>query len=421
MADNKLNFTDNRLRTLRPVPGKKRSYYYDIKTAGLRLQITAAGTMTFQFQARYPKQRRPPVTVALGKYPTLSINEARKLATGLMTDILNGVEVEDKINRKRHEYDLDTVFNLWLKQFAKPHKKSWGEDVRRYDLYIRKPLGKNKLSWFTTAAIRNWHRKITTLPKQRGKGTITPATANRSLALLSTVFNQMVPEHPNPCRGVKKFKEDSRDRFLQPEELQRFFEALEQQDTPVLLRDYVLVSLFTGSRRSNVLSMEWREISFERSLWTIPGPKSKNGEPMDIPLVKEVVDILERRKKEQQVLKNRFLKYVFPGKTLGEKSGKSHEQKHYSEPKKAWGSLLKRAGLENVRIHDLRRTMGSYQTMTGASSTIVGKTLGHKSPEATAVYARLNLDPVRSSMESAVKEMQEAKHLPKKVVSIDNA
>jgi len=418
MADNKFNFTNNRLRNLQPVPGKKRSYYYDIKTAGLRLQVTSTGTMTFQFQASYPKQRRSPVTVALGKYPTLSINEARKLATGLMTDILNGVEVEDKINRKRDEYDLDTVFNLWLKQFAKPHKKSWEEDVRRYDLYIRKPLGKKKLAWFTTAAIRNWHRKITTLPKQRGKGTITPATANRSLALLSTVFNQMIPEHPNPCRGVKKFKEDSRDRFLQPEELQRFFEALEHQDTPVLLRDYVLVSLFTGGRRSNVLSMEWREISPERSLWTIPGLKSKNGEPMDIPLVKEVIDILERRKKEQKSEKNHFQKYVFPGRASDLKPIKPSEQKHYSEPKKAWQSLLRRAGLENVRLHDLRRTMGSYQTMTGASSTIVGKTLGHKSAEATAVYARLTQDPVRASMEIAVEEMQKSKDLPKKVVKM---
>ena len=164
--------------------------------------------------------------------------------------------------------------------------------------------------------------------------------------------------------------------------------------------------------------MEWREISPERSLWTIPGLKSKNGEPMDIPLVKEVIDILERRKKEQKSEKNHFQKYVFPGRASDLKPIKPSEQKHYSEPKKAWQSLLRRAGLENVRLHDLRRTMGSYQTMTGASSTIVGKTLGHKSAEATAVYARLTQDPVRASMEIAVEEMQKSKDLPKKVVKM---
>ena len=91
------------------------------------------------------------------------------------------------------------------------------------------------------------------------------------------------------------------------------------------------------------------------------------------------------------------------------------------EPKGAWKTLLKRAELENVRLHDLRRTMGSYQTMTGASLTVVGKTLGHKSQQATAVYARLNLDPVRASMEAAVDMMMASKELPDKVVNIKSS
>jgi len=90
------------------------------------------------------------------------------------------------------------------------------------------------------------------------------------------------------------------------------------------------------------------------------------------------------------------------------------------EPKGAWKTLLRRAGLDNVRLHDLRRTMGSYQTMSGASTAIVGKTLGHKSPASTAVYARLNLDPVRQSMENAVSAMLAAKDMPEKVVPLKN-
>ena len=88
------------------------------------------------------------------------------------------------------------------------------------------------------------------------------------------------------------------------------------------------------------------------------------------------------------------------------------------EPKRSWVSLLKRAGLKDVRLHDLRRTMGSYQTITGASTTIVGKTLGHKSLQSTAIYARLNLDRVRASMEAAVSAMLETKELPEKVVQM---
>lgn len=403
MVDNKFNFTDERLRNLQPTPEKKRCYYYDAKTPGLRLQVTATGTMTFQFQARYPKQRRPPATVAIGKYPTLSLNNARKKAILLMANIHSGIDIEQEANKNRDEETLDGIFTLWVEQFAKPHKKSWDEDVRRYNLYIKKSLGKKRISWFTVSAVRSWHNKITTISKQRGEGKITPATANRTLALLSTVFNQMFPKMDNPCKGVKKFNEESRDRFLQPDELKRFFEALTSPDTPELLRDYILISLYTGGRRSNVLSMRWKEISFERAVWTVPARKSKNATAMDIPLIDEALKILQLRKKGARSI------FVFPG------PGKNG---HYSEPKRAWNTLIKKAKLEDIRLHDLRRTMGSWQTMTGASSTVVGKTLGHKSPEATAVYARLNLDPVRSSMETAVKAMLASQKLPEKIVKM---
>ncbi|MBU1140882.1 MAG: tyrosine-type recombinase/integrase [Proteobacteria bacterium] len=404
MTENKFNFTDNRLRNIQPVPDKKRSYFYDTKTDGLRLQITAAGTLSFQFQT-WDTARKKPVTKSLGKYPKLSITAARKKAVNEMAAVNDGHDIESDAQKIRDEDRFDAIFELWMEQFSKPHKSSWREDERRFNLYIKKPLGKKKLSWFTPTRIRQWHRGITLLQKQRGNEgeTVSPSTANRALTLITTVFNQITPDLPNPCRGVKKFRETSRDRFLQPNELKSFFKALYHADTPELLRDYVLISLFTGARRSNVLSMRWNEISFDRLIWTVPAQKSKNSEPMSIPLVIDTLKILERRKKNSRSV------FVFPG------NGKTG---HYGEPKRAWGTMTKRAGLIDVRLHDLRRTMGSWQTMTGASSTIVGKTLGHKSPEATAVYARLNLDPVRASMETAVKAMLATKDLPEKVISI---
>jgi len=78
---------------------------------------------------------------------------------------------------------------------------------------------------------------------------------------------------------------------------------------------------------------------------------------------------------------------------------------HLVEPKKAWKRVLERAGISNLRIHDLRRTLGSWQAKTGASLVIVGKSLNHKSPSTTAIYARLDLDPVRESVERATGAM----------------
>jgi integrase len=201
------------------------------------------------------------------------------------------------------------------------------------------------------------------------------------------------------------FKETSRDRFLQPSELKRFFDSLNQEDTSEILRDYILLSLFTGARRANVLSMLWTEIDLDQKVWRIPANKSKNGEAMTVPLVEEVIEIIQRRKTGAKSV------FVFPG------TGKSG---HYMEPKRAWTTFLKRAGLNDIRIHDLRRTLGSYQTITGASSTIVGKTLGHKSPEATAVYARLNLDPIRNSMERAVEAIKIAGAQKDNILKLQN-
>jgi len=403
MADNKFRFTDERLRKVEPIIGKERAYYYDTQASGLRLQVTTAATKTFQFQI-WDIKRKKPVTRTLGKYPGVSIASARRKAVEIMNEVNSGIDIESEAAKFREEDTFDIIFHRWLDQFAKPHKRSWQEDERRYKLYFERPFGKKKISWFTQGRVRAWHNAITKKTKQRGDGDITPATANRSLALLSTVFNQIFPEIPNPCKGVKKFVEISRDRFLQPEELKRFFAVLYDPSTPEILRDYVLLSMFTGGRRSNMLSMRWKEISFERLIWSIPAAKSKNAAPMVIPLIPDAVEILTRRRSQTSSV------FVFPG------TGKTG---HYAEPKTAWRTLIKKAGLDNIRIHDLRRTLGSWQTMTGASSTVVGKTLGHKSPEATAVYARMNLDPVRASMETAVEAMKATRELPEKIVKLD--
>jgi len=403
MAKNKINFTDNQLRKLSHDGSAKRLYFYDIGQPALSLCITPAGTKSFQFQA-WDKARGKSVTKTLGKYPAMPINQARQTAASLLASVNDGVDVIEAAKAIKNENTFSEMFTSWLEIHAKPHKKSWDEDERRYALYIEKSLGSKPLSWLSTEKIRKWHSDITKQPKQRGSGNITGTTANRALSLISTVFNQMCPERQNPCKGVKKFREQSRDRFLQPAELQRFFEALTAPNTSVTLRDYLLLSIYTGARRNNVVQMKWVDIDFNQNLWKIPASQSKNSEAMNVPLVKPALLILKDRKAKTSSV------FVFDSPLS--KSG------HIEEPKRAWKSLLKRARLVDVRIHDLRRTMGSYQTMTGASSTIVGKTLGHKTQQATAVYARLNLDPVRSSMEVAVEMMEASKDLPEKIVNM---
>lgn len=415
MSENKFKFTDARLRKLEHDGSKKRLYFYDILHSGLTLQITPAGTKTFQFR-RWDKSRKRTANVILGRYGALSLNQARKQSAELLVQLNNGIDIVNDAQSLANEPTLNDLFEKWLEHHAKPHKKTWDEDQRRYNLYCKKPLGNKQLSWFTTDRIRKWHHDITKTVKSRGgkvrsqdstgnkeeiKNYISPTTANRALALLSTIFNQL--DHNNPCKGVKKFKEISRDRFLEKHELRRFFNALNAPETHQDLRDYLLLSLLTGARRSNVLAMKWSDISTEQRMWIIPANESKNGEAMPVPLLPLVQEILERRKKTAASI------FVLPGK------GKTG---HYVEPKKGWKSLIKRAGIKDTWLHDLRRTMGSYLTMTGANLPIISKTLGHKSQATTAIYARSDYDPVREGMKSAFKLMEEHINIPENVVPI---
>src|SRR5262249_61953361 len=134
-------------------------------------------------------------------------------------------------------------------------------------------------------------------------------------------------------------------------------------------------------RRSNVQEMEWKEIDWTRAEWMIPAEKSKADEPIRVALHSAAVEILSRRKASS------MSDWVFPGK------GKTG---HLVEPKSCWARILKRAKLSDLRLHDLRRTLGSWQAATGASLPIIGKSLGHSSIQATQIYARLDLDPVRA-------------------------
>lgn len=164
------------------------------------------------------------------------------------------------------------------------------------------------------------------------------------------------------------------------------------------MRDFFLISLLTGARRANVLAMRWSEIAWDRKEWSIP--RTKNGDPQTITLTDEAVRILKDRYALNKELPTKEQNaFVFPGE------GKTG---HLAEPCKGWLRTLKRVGLTDLRIHDLRRTLGSWQAKTGASLVIIGKSLNHKHASTTQVYARLDLDPVRQSVEKATAAMLEA-------------
>ena len=214
--------------------------------------------------------------------------------------------------------------------------------------------------------------------------------ANRALALLraicARVINTSEYECSNPAAGVEHFHETARDRFLSPDELMRFFKAIDSEGEHV--KDFFRLLLYTGGRKSNVLQMRFSEAA--DNVWR--PTRWKNGDAVAIPLVPEAVEIIERRRRDAET------DAVFPGRKSG--------VQFMTEPRVQWKRIRQSAGLQDVHIHDLRRTLGSWQASQGTSLPIIGAMLGHRpgSP-ATAIYARLMLDPVREAAENAVTAM----------------
>ena len=398
----KFNFTNNKLIKLKNTTNKYETHY-DTGQPGLQLRITPHGVKTFRFHA-WDKLYQRTVTLTIGRYPTVSIASARKIARKKIDGLAEGTNIHEQERSARAEQTLSEVFETWLENHAKENIKRWAQDERRYELYIKPHLGNMKLSSITPDAIIKWRNKLTKQKKQRGTGEfLSKGLIHRAFIVLSSVFSKAAPQIPNPCFQVKKYKANTRTIFLKSDELNYFFTALNDPATPDYLRDYLLLSLYTGARKSNVLAMNWNHIDLSLKLWSIPGDQMKNTEPMVIPLLDQVVAILQRRKKAASSV------FVFP-------SPRESKTGHFMEPKKAWKSLLKRAGLPGTyRLHDLRRTMGSWQAITGTSTKIIGASLGHKSEQATAHYAHLTIEPVRAAMQRAADAMDAQKDIEKVV------
>ena len=405
--------------------------YRDTKEKGLILVVSNGGSKTFYL---YSKISGKPQRHKLGKFPEMSVEKARSEARIARGEIAKGKNPQEEKNRIKNDMIFGDFFNEhFMKRYSEPFKKSSKFDRDQFRLHLG-PIKNKKLLHITRGDIEKLHSDIGT---RSGK-----YAANHVLELVKVVFNKAIEwgwEGQNPTALVRKFKKKSRERFLLPEELPRFFAALEQ-DSNEDMQDFFCLSLFTGARKSNVMAMRWQDISFEQETWRIE--ETKNGEAVTVNLVSEAINLLKCRQKSKQS------EWVFPAES---KSG------HIQDPKAAWRRILMRtelhqlikriedikcdqpdlkyvmteiqagnlkvalrkcriiakqlaipiddAGLKDLRIHDLRRTLGSWQAITGANTYVIGRSLGHKSDQSTSVYARLHNDPVKLSVKLATDTM----------------
>ncbi len=379
-----LNFTKRSLESLEaPSAEDGRAIYHDTRERGLIFVVYPSGERSFVW---YRKVRRRPTFRTLGPFPDLTIEQARGKASEMNARVAQGL---DPFEPEGITFGVvyDRYIKEWLATEAKrpDHEMAAAEACKRY---LAQWSGL-PLSQLCSDDVVRLHGH---LKEKHGV-----FAANRTLQYLKAAINWARRARlfggNNPAAGVGIFKEPKRKRYLQPDELKRLFKTMNRSETSDDLRHFVSLALFTGARRNDLARMRWEQICMTATgeqFWAIPDPK---GEPYNVPLTAPALRILAERRRERKDGNP----WVFPG------AGKSG---HLQDPKHGWTTLRRRAKIEDVRLHDLRRTLGSWQAAQGASLHIIGKSLGHADNSgATAIYSQLQLDPVRNSMKKAARAM----------------
>lgn len=435
-----------------------KSFQVYLKVAGRPQRVTLG-----RFSPSLPDSQELPRDCGhnefLANTPELNVRMARSLAALVKIDLKSGVNQADIKRAKRAELTLGELFEEYTtRHLIARGKKGVDEARENFQRYLgtlpKEPRKKHGQARTKTKGSVNWqHRLISSITSTDIQSLIESLhagsgihAANRTLSMLKAMYNRAIFwklfKLPNPAAGIPKFKTLSRERFLYTDEIPRFFESLAQEEN-IDIRDYILMSLLTGARKANVLAMRWADVNLDRASWSVRGEETKNGDQLVVPLTPEAVQVLRARKPAKAAV------FVFPGpgrtghmvsptkgwqrvldrdelnglqkrimesghkfewpiprvKAKGEKTSNLESMPEALERARTMAAELEidTSGLrmEDLRIHDMRRTLGSWQAATGANLAIIGKSLGHKDLASTVIYTRLHLDPVRDSMQTA--------------------
>ena len=384
MPERKFVFTEGFINKLEP--SAKRQRLYDQKVSGLLLEVMPSGSKVFRLRRKIDGKAQ---WATIGNFPATSLEEARDQAVLLNAELVKGTDFVKRRQEAKDELTFQQLLDLYFDQYAQGRlttAKEMRADILRW---FPKELSL-KLSQLTGRTLQSCINRLAAEGKIH--------TANKARNYVRAIINWGAKKQlcENDCaRSLDGFKVQSRERFVQPSEFKRLLQAI--RDYPDdRIRDFLLLCLWTGARSGNIMSMRWENIDFDLGAWVIP--RTKNGESQTIALSDAALEVLSERYKYRGTLP-----WVLPG---GNPQNKRPCYNHLTEPKKAWKKIITAAGIEDLRIHDLRRTAGSIMAISGINTPTIMKALGHKSMSAAAVYQRVNADPAKQGMDIAIAAMR---------------
>ena len=263
-----------------PDGGTRANILWDGEVPGFGCRVFESGVKSFVLNYRQAGRKR---RLTLGRYGVLTVKEARRKAKKTLVGVSDGGDPLATRKEEREEQRSESFSEfaeLYLERHAKPHLKRWTEDKRRIDAYLIPAIGRRRLDDVRRTHIADLHAKI---------GVRAPVEANRVLALAHGIFNFALawghlPEgSPNPAasdrrgvHGVKRFKEQSRERYVLPKEMPELLNAIDEERNPYS-RALFQLYLLTGLRRNELLSATWENVNLDRAELRVPDTKS--GQP----------------------------------------------------------------------------------------------------------------------------------------------
>jgi len=361
------------------IPKASPAYFWDDELTGFGVKVTPGGRRVFLVQYRLGGRRGRTRRVTIGTHGVKTAHEARAEAKKLLGEVQSGRNPAADLDRRRNA----EAFGRALDRFLASHvdAKLGGRTIIEYRRLLASHIPAN---WRARPLDEISRNDISRLHDGLRD---TPYAANRLLAVLSKFFNwaegQGLRATGNPCRHVAKFPEKGRERVRDAAELQRLGNALRAMADQGAASPWIVAAIrllvLTGARLSEILTLRWDYVDLAGHQLRLP--KSKTGRK-SVYLNEPAIDVLG------SIPRLEGNPYVI----CGEREGA-----HLVNLQKAWRRIRKAAGLDDVRLHDLRHTFASHGAMDGLSLPIIGALLGHSQPQTTQRYAHLAADPLKSA------------------------
>ena len=363
--------------------GKSRDVRWDTEISGLGVRLYPTGRKAFVLSYRAYGRKR---LMTLGNVGVLTIEQARDRARKHLVAVKDGKDPLEERRKAAQGRTLEELIETYIERHAKVHKKTWLDDQQRLERHVPAAWKSRRADAITRDEIAQIHVRI---------GSKTPYEANRFQEVLRKMFNLAKIWHfidettPNPAQGIERFKEQKRKRWLKPEELPALARAIDAEPN-LCVRAAMWLYLLTGVRKTELVTAKWAHVDWERGLLVLPDTKA--GEEQYAVLNAPALAIL------QSVPKVEGNPYIFVGFRTGS---------HLTNIDQFWRHIRHEAGIEDVRLHDLRRTTGSWLSQAGVELNTIKEALRHASLSTTLTYARLGADPARAAMEEHGRRVME--------------